>query len=46
MQLGRKLSWDPATESFASDAEANSMLSRPRREPWTIGDVDSWIQQI
>jgi predicted dehydrogenase len=43
MQLGRKLQWDPAKEQFVDDAEANKMLSRPQREPWTIVNVDSWI---
>lgn len=30
-QLGRKLRWDPATEQFLGDAEANRLTSRPRR---------------
>ena len=34
MQLGRKLRWDPATETIAGDAMASSMLSRPMRAPW------------
>ena len=33
-QLGRKLRFDPATESFIDDAEANRMCSRARRGPW------------
>ena len=36
MGLGRKLSWDPASEAFVSDAEANALRSRPLREPWTL----------
>ena len=36
MMLGRKLRWDPDREQFGDDAEANRMLSRPHREPWTI----------
>jgi len=36
MILGRKLKWNPEKEVIAGDAEANRMLSRPRREPWTI----------
>ena len=31
-ELRRKLRWDPQTETFAGDAEANSLLTRPRRE--------------
>jgi predicted dehydrogenase len=33
-RLGRKQSFDPATESFANDEEANRMRSRARRAPW------------
>jgi hypothetical protein len=36
MRLGRKLRWDPAKEQFLNDAEANKMLSRPMRAPWTL----------
>ena len=36
MKLGRKLRWDPRAERFLDDAEANSRLDYPRREPWTI----------
>jgi len=36
MLLGRKLKWDPQTERFPGDEEANRMLSRPMREPWTL----------
>jgi predicted dehydrogenase len=31
-QLNRKVQWDPKTETFGSDAEANTYLSRPRRK--------------
>ena len=34
MKLGRKLNWDPDTEKFVNDNEANSMLSRPQRTPY------------
>lgn len=34
--LGRKLKWDPKQEYFPDDAEANKMMSRPMREPWTL----------
>jgi hypothetical protein len=36
MMLGRKLKWDPAAERFLNDAEADSMLGRQQREPWTL----------
>ena len=36
MMLGRKLKWDPAAERFVDDAEANGMLTREQREPWTL----------
>lgn len=31
MKLERPLTWDPRTERFVNDAEANAMLSRPER---------------
>lgn len=33
-QLGRKVRFDPATETFIDDEQANRMCSRARREPW------------
>ena len=36
IRLGRKLKWDPKAECFEHDAEANKMLSRPMRKPWTL----------
>ena len=36
MLLGRKLRWDAAAERFIDDDEANRMLSRPMRPPWTL----------
>jgi len=36
MRLGRKLRWDPAKEQFLNDDEANTMLSRPMRAPWSL----------
>ena len=36
LRLGRKLKWDPARDGFVGDGEANQMLSRPARSPWTI----------
>jgi predicted dehydrogenase len=43
MQLGRKLRWDPEQEEFMDDDEANTMLSRKQREPWSIKSIDSWL---
>ncbi len=34
IRLGRKLKWDPKTESFPGDAKANAMRSRPVRDDW------------
>ena len=34
MKLGRKLKWNPDTEKFMDDDEANSLLSRPQRAPY------------
>ena len=34
--LGRKLTFDPATESFVDDDQANRMRSRAMRQPWTV----------
>jgi predicted dehydrogenase len=34
--VGRKLTWDPETETFGDDAEANSYISREAREPWVV----------
>ena len=35
-QLGRKLKFDPATDTFIGDDEANNMRSRAMREPWRL----------
>ncbi len=45
MLLGRKLRWNPEKERFVDDAEADKMLSRTQREPWTIANIDSWIKE-
>jgi hypothetical protein len=37
MHLKRRLFWDPKTERFWNDDEANAMLSRPQRAPYTFG---------
>lgn len=36
MKLKRKLYWDPQKERFHSDDEANALLSRPQRAPYTF----------
>ena len=36
MKLNRKLAFDPGKEVFVGDNEADKMLSRPMREPWTL----------
>jgi predicted dehydrogenase len=35
LQLGRTLTWDPATGRVVADDEANRLLTRPYRSPWT-----------
>jgi len=36
MKVKRKLHWDPVNERFKNDDEANAMLSRPQRPPYTL----------
>ena len=36
MQLGRKLKWNPKTETFDDDADANSLCSRDQRKGFEI----------
>ncbi|NQT02314.1 MAG: Gfo/Idh/MocA family oxidoreductase [Planctomycetes bacterium] len=36
MLTERKLRWDPETEVFLNDDEANRLLSRPMRSPWHL----------
>jgi predicted dehydrogenase len=35
-ELGRALAWDPDTEQFSDDDEANRLLERTPRAPWTL----------
>ena len=37
-RLGRSLAFDPATMTFPNDAEANAMLTRDYRAPYTVPD--------
>ncbi|HMK38822.1 MAG TPA: Gfo/Idh/MocA family oxidoreductase [Bacteroidota bacterium] len=36
MKLGRKVTWNPDTERFVNDGEADRFLSRPMRSPWHL----------
>ena len=36
IRLGRKLKWDPKSEQFIGDDEANGLLSAPMRSPWHL----------
>lgn len=36
MKTNRRLSWDPERELFPADDEANRMLSRQQRQPYTL----------
>lgn len=36
MRLKRKVQWDPQAERFVNDDEANALLTRPMRAPWTL----------
>lgn len=35
-QVGRRLKWDPATEQFLDDGEANRHVDRPRRRGYEL----------
>jgi predicted dehydrogenase len=36
MRLGRTLRWDAEKEEIVGDSEANRLLSKPYRKPWTL----------
>ncbi|MCX7820002.1 MAG: Gfo/Idh/MocA family oxidoreductase [Kiritimatiellae bacterium] len=36
MLLRRPLKWDPVAEKFVGDAQANRLLGRPYRSPWSL----------
>ena len=38
-ELGRRLKWDPDSETFPGDDEANSFLDRPRHKGWELRKV-------
>ncbi len=37
IRTGRKLTWDPKTETIANDKEASALLTKVYRKPWTLG---------
>jgi hypothetical protein len=37
-RVGREVRFDPATEKFISDAEANQLLTREYRKPFVVTD--------
>lgn len=39
IKLGHKLKWNPESEQFVGDEEANKLLDRPRRDPWQLPKV-------
>jgi predicted dehydrogenase len=39
IRLGRKLIWDPVKEAFNDDADANGMLAREMRKPYSYDGV-------
>lgn len=43
MKLPRKLYWDPVNERFKDDPEANAMLSRPQRSPYSVAEIPGLI---
>jgi myo-inositol 2-dehydrogenase/D-chiro-inositol 1-dehydrogenase len=44
MKLDRELKWDPKTERFTDDEEANKLLSRTQREPYGTNAV--WKREM
>ena len=36
LRLGRSLKWDPQAERFVDDSQANAMLLRAERSPWSV----------
>jgi hypothetical protein len=40
MKLGRQFTWDPARQQIVGDDDANRLLRRRYREPWTHPEPD------
>ena len=38
-KLGRKLQWNPQTEKFVGDNEADQLIARPRRQGYELPQV-------
>ena len=38
-ELKRTLRWDPMTETFPDDAEAQTLVNRPRRDGWELPEL-------
>ena len=36
LRLGRQLTWDPTAERFVDDSQADGMMARAQRSPWTL----------
>ena len=45
-ELGRKLHWDPKAERFVNDAEADKLLSRPRRKGYELPEELARIENL
>ena len=39
MKLGRELTWDARKQEVVNDSEANQLLRRPYRQPWSHPEV-------
>ena len=39
-ELGRRLYWNPATETFRNDDEANGLLDRPKRKGYELPKIE------
>jgi predicted dehydrogenase len=39
LRLGKKLEWNPTTEEFVGDSDANKWLAREMRKPWSYESV-------
>jgi predicted dehydrogenase len=37
LRTGRAIQWDPVKEEIVNDAEANKLITRTYRAPWTLG---------